>query len=77
MLLEDQIENQKPCGGNFRQEPEGEKEGFAGSMKWFLQIHTLQTSSSSWFRASFETAFKDVAQRRPQGPDEAGLEGRS
>ena len=42
MLMEDQIENQKPCRRRLRQEPE---EGLAGAVKWFSQIHTIQTSS--------------------------------
>ena len=39
--MEDQRENQKPWR-RLKQEPE---EGLAGDMKWFPQIHTIQTSS--------------------------------
>lgn len=69
MQLEDQTENQKPCGRNFRQEqePGGVKLIYSGSTA-FSQIQATQTfRRSSWFCASFEIGFKDGAQGRPQG----------
>lgn len=53
-------------GENFRQEPEGVKEGFTQAMKWFSQIQTIQTSRSSSFSARFEIGIQAIAQGRPQ-----------
>lgn len=59
MLMEDQIENQKPFRRRLRQEPE---EGLAGAVKWFSQF-TPSRPPAGLVRAGFRCA----SQRRGQG----------
>lgn len=66
MPLEDQIENRKPGGRNFRQEPGSVKTGFTQARQWFSQFKLSRPSEVLDFCASFQIGFKDGAQGRPQ-----------